>query len=119
MPRTVITPAAQPSAYPGGLAKITPVAADVANGNALVTSGREDVIAWNNGATPRLVTVTSAPDAQQRTNTLSVTIPAGEFWIFPRIGAAQFEGWRQNADASLYFSAAHADVKFLVWRQPQ
>jgi hypothetical protein len=119
MPRTILTPAVQPSAYADTLVALTPVAADTVNQNRVLMSGREDVVAWNNGATPRTVTVTSAPDSQGRTNHIAAfPIAAGEFLLLPRIGVAEFEGWRQ-ADGYLYLEASHADVKFLVWRQPK
>ena len=117
MARTIITPAAQPGAYDDALVRLTPVAADTANGNRVVMAGdkREGIIAWNDGVTARTVTVTSVADGQNRVEHIAaVTLDAGGFYLFPEF---QVEGWQQP-DGYLYFKGSHADVKFLVWRRP-
>ena len=89
------------------------VAADATNFEEVASTGREIVIAYNSGATARLVTIESVADAHQRTGDLTETVAAGNVGIF---GVMQLEGFRSAG--MLNFRAAHADVKFIVLRLP-
>jgi hypothetical protein len=92
----------------------TAVAADAVNFESVTFTGREIVVAYNSGATPRLVTIESIADSHQRTGDLTETVAAGKFAFF---GPLSLEGWVQTTGV-LNFKAAHADVLFVVLRLP-
>lgn len=97
-------------------ADLTLTAADVANGNSCVHTGRELIIAQNSGATPRTVTVSSVADRYGRVGDKpsAYSLGAAEFAVF---GPYPVDGWRQ-ANGNLNFSGSHAEVKFAVIRLP-
>jgi len=91
-----------------------PLAADASNFDSVAFTGKEIVIAWNSGATPRVVTIESIADSHNRTGDLTETLAAGSFAVF---GPMQLEGWVQSGNL-LHFKAAHAEVKFVVLKLP-
>jgi hypothetical protein len=112
--RTVVTPIAVPSAYAGTSPIFTWAPADVSNMNRALSTGREVLLCMNAGATPRAVTITSAPDAEQRGGDIVITLGANESRVFPFFKTA---GWIQ-VDGYLWFQGAHTDVEWLVLRLP-
>lgn len=72
------------------------------------------IVAYNSGATPRLVTIESIADSHNRTGDLTETLAAGTFGFF---GPMQLEGWVQSGQL-LHFKAAHAEVLFVVLKLP-
>lgn len=100
---------------PGGNADagvaITFTAATTTDQEAAFSSG-DYLIAWNSGASPRTVTVYSAPAPRSgRLNDITAeAIAAGAHRIY---GPFDRAGWRQ-ANGKLKFKASHADVQFAV-----
>jgi hypothetical protein len=90
-------------------------AADLANGNSFVSTGRELLLVQNSGASPYTVTVTSVADNQKRTGDItSYSVGAGLFSMF---GPFSQPGWLQS-DGTVRVSASNALVKFAVVRLP-
>lgn len=88
MARTAIVTAVSTSK---GVKVATPVAADVANGNYLVNSGREQFVGKNTGASPYTVTLTPTGTVDGQAATPYVrTIPAGEEWEFGPFSVAAY-----------------------------
>lgn len=118
MARTPITLTTPIGSYPtlplaANAADATLVAADVANKNQIAfgSAARLLVLAINTHATTAYTTtVTSAPDAFNRSGDISAySIDAGEIvpFIFQR------DGWRQS-DGNLYIEANNAAIKFIA-----
>jgi hypothetical protein len=112
MALTTIPPTTRPLSYPGDVIPCTPITADVATGNRIALTGKEEVWAWNtDGAVERNVTVSSVADPIfSRTGDVVVALTAGQwkrFSLFQRPGFAQTGNY-------LHLSADHANVKFLV-----
>lgn len=95
---------------------LTWTAADVANQNAAVHTGRLIVLARNTGASARTVTVTSAAEAGLgRVGHITAdSLAAAEVHAYGPFGTT---GWQQ-ADGRLYFEANHAEVEFAVLEIP-
>jgi hypothetical protein len=111
MPRTTLTKIAAPGGYSHTGQTLTWTAADVANGNQFVTSGKEIVLARNVHAdTARTVTVASTPILGRTKDITAFSIAAGAFAAF---GPFPSEGWRQ-ADGFVYLNASHVDIQFAV-----
>lgn len=89
-------------------------AADVANGNQFVLDGPVMLICQNtDGAAARTVTLTSAPDPQNRSGDVTAySIGIGEIALF-RID--QVAGWRQT-DGMFYLAGSNAALKFGIAR---
>ena len=94
------------------LAEITFAATHATNKEQTLATGREVIVFYNSGATPRVCTVTSIACSHGRTGDVSSTVGAGEFWVSPRI---PLEGFRQT-DGYIYFEAAHAEILVSVIR---
>ncbi len=116
MARTSITPIAVLGPYPtlqpaANALDIALTAADVANKNqAAVAGSRQLLLAFNSGATPHTVTITSIADEHSRSGDITAySLGAGEAMGF----VLKQPGWRQ-ADGKLYFEANDAEVKFAV-----
>ena len=90
---------------------VTFTAEDVTNHSAFVATGSDLVMAWNSGASPYTVTVTSFADPFGRLGNITAeAIAAGEHRIYGPFATA---GWKQ-ADGNIYFDASNASVKFAV-----
>lgn len=111
---TVIGSTTAPAAYDVTPSSITPVAADVSNGNSFTHTGREILIAYNSDTAAHTVTVTSVADATGRTGDTTKNINGGAYYVFQQFPAL---GWRQT-DGTIHFSATDATVKFFVIRLP-
>jgi hypothetical protein len=113
MPRTTLTKTTVKGPFPtlpvaaGGL-DVVMTAADVANKNQFVPSGNDLVIMQNSGASPYTVTLTSAPDAQNRTGDVTTySLDPNDVCTFLVKG----NGWVQG-DGNVYLEASNAAVKF-------
>ncbi len=115
MPRTSIAAVAAPGGYVSAPTEIAYVAADPANKNQVTLTGKELLIAFNSGAAPHTITITSVPDEKNRTGDITAfSIAAGKYYIF---GPVALAGWQQT-DGRLYFEADHAEIKFAIITVP-
>src|SRR5215216_7106758 len=116
MPRTSITPVNPTGPYPtlplgAGAADLVLAVADTVNLNqaAFGSNARLLLLVWNSHATTAYtVTVTSAPDALNRSGDITgYSLDAGDMvaFVFER------NGWKQS-DGNLYFQANNAAIKF-------
>jgi len=113
MPRTVLAKTAAGTASAGGLVALT--AADASSQNYYVSTGRELVIAWNSGATPRTVTITSVADEKGRLGHITAqAISAGARLVY---GPIPKDSWAQSSGEQ-WLEASHAEVKFAVIAVP-
>ena len=97
-------------------ADFTFLAADVANMEQYVSTGKEMIIARNVGGGPFTVTVNSVNDPFNRTNDITAySIGAGEFAIF---GPFDRTGWKQAGSAFVFFQADNVAIEFAVIRIP-
>jgi len=93
---------------------LTQKSANAGTGEYIPFTGGEIVIAWNSGATPRNVTLTSTPNKMQRLGDLASAIAAD---VVRAVRISTTEGWSNVGDAGrLYFQADHAEVMFMVIR---
>ena len=91
-------------------------AADITNFNSFAMSGKDIVLAWNTGASPYTITITSAPDpVYGRSKDITTeSIAAGDIRCY---GVPQLDGWRQS-DGAFYLQASNAAVKFAIVSLP-
>lgn len=112
LPRTTL-----PGSYPttpltANIADLVETAAHVGDGNQIIPSGKDIIIAHNTGIAAHTVTINSVIDENKRTGTITTySVGAGEIAVF---GPMILDGWRQ-ADGYIYLEADHADVKFGVF----
>ena len=94
-----------------GSVTATFAAADVGNMNQFLPGGEDLLIAYNSGASPYTVTITSAPDQMNRTGDITTySLAAGDIAVF---GPFKLMGWVQ-ADGYVYLQASNASVKLAV-----
>jgi hypothetical protein len=116
MPRTDLSKTTAKGSYPvlqpaADSLDIVWTAADVANKNQFSPSGNDLILAWNSGASPYTVTVTSVVDPQNRTGDItSYSLAAADIAV---IGPLKTLGWVQT-DGKVYLEASNASVKFAV-----
>lgn len=119
MPRTTVPVQTPLGSFPvlplaAGSADLPMVAADTVNFNQASFVGRSRLmlVAQNtSGTTAYNVTISSAPDPQNRTGDITTyQLDANDvaYFIFERTG------WAQVADQMLYFQANNAAIKFGV-----
>lgn len=111
MPRTSLTKTVLAGSYPGNSVTPTFSAADTANGNQFVATGKEMLLVRNVGATTRSITLNSASDAYGREADITETIAAGAYKIF---GPFQLYGWAQESTLAFQLDATHVDVQIAV-----
>ncbi len=89
---------------------VTMTASAGAGGDTFAASGDMILIAWNSGATPRTITITSQPDpATGRSGDVTAqALAAGEFRAFRLLPL----GW-SNA-GSIAIATSHAEVKIAI-----
>ncbi len=113
MARTPIVPQALPGSWSITGVAATNQAADTSLYNSFKPSGKDVVIAFNSGASPYTVTITSTPDDKGRTGDAGpVTLAAGEIRVF---GLLPMLGWQQT-DGTVYLQASNAAVKFSIFQ---
>lgn len=115
MPRTTLTKTTVLGPYPvlqpaADALDLTFAAADVVNKNQFAPSSDDLIIAWNSGASPYTITITSAMDDKNRTGDITAySLAAGDIAAF----RVKTSGWNQ-ADGKVYLEASNASVKFAV-----
>lgn len=120
MPRTALTVQTPKGPFPGAVAATdldyTYTAADVANKNDFVLTGREMILCRNSdGTTPHNVTFTSVNDPQLRPQDITTyAIALNGFSIF---WAGSVVGWRQT-DGKFYLEADDAQILFAIVKIP-
>lgn len=125
MPRTAVTAQASPSTGSGGAAAtgliLTMAAGDVANGNKVVHTGKQMIVACNtNTTTDYHLTVSSVADSLARTGDITsfvITHNADISQAIAIFGPFPTLGWQQS-DGNLYFSVDNAAVKLTVVTVP-
>jgi hypothetical protein len=86
-------------------------AADVSNKNQFAPTGDDVLLMWNSGASPYTVTLTSAPDNQNRTGDITTySLAAGDI---AAVKLNNIKGWVQS-DGFVYLEASNAAVKFAI-----
>jgi hypothetical protein len=89
------------------------LAADPANDEQFIMTGKELLLARNVGASPHTITITSVPDQFGRPGDITAdSIAAGAFECY---GPFASHGWQQT-DGMLYFEADNLEVEFAVIR---
>lgn len=123
MARTLLTPVAPATGngYPALpltalSADLPETAADVANGNAFVHTGREQIIVRNSTVGAVTVTIGAAPDRFGRSglDIAAYSIAAGKTATF---GPFPLEGWRQST-GWMHVNASDAGALISVVRMP-
>lgn len=120
MARLVITPAVPKGSYP-----TLPITADTADivfavagtytdGEGWANTGREILLAYNSGASPYTVTISSVAYLGRVGDVTAYSLAAGEFAMF---GPFDPKGWNQ-ADGMVYVVGSNALVKFCVIQLP-
>lgn len=94
---------------------VTMTAADVANGNDFVASGRDILVAQNTHATTAYtITITSQADERGRKGDITTySLAAGDIAVFD---FSQINGWA-DANGKINIAASNASVKFAVLRR--
>lgn len=87
--------------------KVVEGAADVANGNSFVHTGREIITLRVSGASARTLTITSTPDENGRTKDLDTyEVGVDELHAIPPLKS---KGWVQ-ADGKVHLAGSHAEL---------
>ena len=87
-------------------------------GDTFTVTGREILLAWNSGASPRTFTITSVADEKGRTGDITAyAIATGEFAYFPGGLLAGSAGWK-NSQGVITITPSHAEVKWAVLKLP-
>lgn len=80
-------------------------------GDTVALTGREILLVWNSGATPRTFTVNSQPDPYGReADIVAQSLAAGEFAV---LGPIPLTGWA-NSTKQLELLSSHAEIKYAV-----
>lgn len=117
--RTALTPKVLPGEYPGVIganaADFTFVESDAANGNKFVSTGKEIIVAFNNGGSTFTITITSVNDAFRRTQHITdYSIESGNYSVF---GPVPVSGWVQT-DGNVYIDTNNSALKLVIFRIP-
>lgn len=120
MARTILTATTACGSYPSlpltaNSADLAMSAADIADLNQVVATGKDLVFAHNTNVGAQTITITSAANKRNRTGDITAySIGAGEYAVFGPFDSA---GWMQST-GYLYFQASHAEVKLGVVSLP-
>lgn len=112
--RTTLVKTIAPGAYAGAGIAVTTAAADVANKNRFVSTGKELVVAFQGGTTLRNITINSVADPYGRTGDITgddLPADAGSIRIY---GPFPCLGWRQVGSQYIHLEADNAEVFFGV-----
>ena len=115
--RITLVKTVAPGAYAADGVALTMAAADVANKNRFVPTGKELVIAYNSNAaaTARAVTINSSADQYGRTGDITAdSIAAGAYHIY---GPFPLDGWKQSG-GYIHLEADNAEILFGVVTLP-
>ena len=86
------------------------VVATPASDEQFTITGKEIILAWNTGATPHTITVTSVAIHGRTGDITAYSIGADDIAILP----LPVSGFKQVADGKCYFEADNAEVKFAI-----
>lgn len=115
MATTVLVKTAMPGPYGTAGVAITWAAADVANGNHFVHTGKEILLARNDDVGPQTVTVTSENDPQGRTGDITTdSIAASAYATYQKFPVS---GWRNTA-GNIVIAASDANIFLAVLQLP-
>lgn len=116
MARTTIAPAVMPTGFPLTKLAQAGTAADVANGNQFVHTGKETVYVRNTAGVSGTVTFQSVAinGRQDPLHNTAITLAAAEEAYFNLRG----DGWKQTADGMVYVNGSAATILITVCRQP-
>ena len=116
MPRTIIAADIAPGGYTGAGVTCTQTAADVANQNRTLHTGKELILAQNTHATlAKTVTITSIEDSLGRVE--HITAESLAVGVMKMYGPFPLEGWRQT-DGYIYYEGNDVLMLFTVIRLP-
>jgi hypothetical protein len=118
MARATLTKTIAPGAYAGAGIAVTMTAANVADKNQFITSGKDLILAFQGGVAERHVTITSVADPYGRTGDIAadhVPAAAGSIRMY---GPFPTLGWRQVGSQYIYLEADNAEVFFGVVTLP-
>ena len=115
---TLLVKSTAPGAYAAAGVAVTMAAADVANGNYFVSSGKELLIAYQSGVVARTVTVTSGLDEFNRAGTITAEAIAGVLGTIRVYGPFPQEGWVAAGTRNILCSANNAEIFFGVITLP-
>lgn len=121
MPRTALTPISILGPYPtlpvsATTLNLTMSAADVANGNSFLSTGKEILVVQNTDSGAHTITLGSIADALKRTGDItSYSVGAGLIAAFNFTGLNG--GWVQT-DGTINVNANDVSIKFAVIRLP-
>ena len=100
-----------------GEAKFTMAASDVVNGNSYAVTGKELLIAFNDGTAAYTVTIDSVADEKNRTGDItSYSMAAGDYAAFT-VGMTNDKGWKQTGGV-IHVDTNNAGIKLAVLRLP-
>lgn len=121
MARTALTPVTIPTPWAGSGANtldFTFTAADVANKNYFVGSGKEIILAYNSdGVNPYTFSVTSVDDEDNRAEDITTySLTAGEYAVVG-VSLTNAKGWKQT-NGQIYLEGSNAAIKFCILRLP-
>ena len=92
-------------------------AAGSTDGDTFACTGREILVAFNSGAAPYTITITSVADEKNRTGDVTAySLAAGDYAVFG-VGLTNAKGWKSTA-GTIAVDVEHADVKWAVLRLP-
>ena len=116
--RTTLVKTIAPGAYAGAGIAVTLAAADVANGNRFVASGRDLLIAYQSGTTLRNITINSVADPYGRTGDITgddLPADANSIRVY---GPFPCLGWKQVGSTYIHLEADNAEALFGVVQLP-
>ena len=120
MARTTLTKTTAVGAYPtlpvtADSLDAVFTAADTVNKNQFKPTGNDLIVAWNSGASPYTITITSIADDKKRTGDITTySLAAADIAV---LGPMKLDGWKQ-ADGYVYLEASNAAVKFAIISLP-
>ncbi len=115
---TLLVKSIAPGSYAAAGVAVTMAAADVANGNYFVSSGKELLIAHQSGVAVRTITITSGVDEFNRTGTITAENIAGVLGTIRIYGPFPAEGWVASGTRNIFVSANNAEIFFGVVTLP-
>ena len=100
--------------YAGATLTWTETNSTPADGESVVSTGKDLILAFNSSAGALTATITSSADSLGRTRTMSLAVAAGAYAMF---GPFRQTGWQQT-DGNIYFSSTATTMKWAVLRLP-
>ena len=108
MAETALTVTQAPGSYATALTALTMTAADTGNGNSFVATNNDLIVAWNDGAVERTITITSQLSDKNRLGTITAQAIAADVHLI--LGPMKDHGWADSGGL-INITANHAEVK--------